>query len=47
MRETEKAIQRAVHQIVVGLSRATAHPPAWFRLAGRPIELKKGRAACD
>ena len=41
--ETKKAIASAVHLIVVGLSRATAHPPAWFRLAGRPMGLKSGR----
>jgi hypothetical protein len=33
----------AVHSIVCGLSRATAHPPAWFRLEGRPVGGKKGR----
>jgi hypothetical protein len=39
----ECAKQDAVHDIVGGLSRATAHPPDFFRIAGRPIEKRKGR----
>jgi hypothetical protein len=39
----EDAIQDAVHDIVGGLSRATAHPPYFFRIAGRPPVRKKGR----
>jgi hypothetical protein len=39
----ECAIQDAVHDIVGGLSRAIAHPPDFFRVAGRPVEKRKGR----
>lgn len=35
------AVNYAVHSIVYGLARATAHPPIWFRLAGRPV-AKRG-----
>ena len=31
-----RAVDHAVHDIVYGLSRATAHPPTWFLLATRP-----------
>jgi hypothetical protein len=38
-----KKVASAVHNIVGGLSRATAHPPSWFRLATRPVTPKRGR----
>jgi hypothetical protein len=42
-REREAAIESAIHDLTAGLSRATAHPPSWFRLKGRPMTAKKGR----
>jgi hypothetical protein len=41
--ETKKAIASAVHLIVFGLSRATAHPPAWFRLAEQSADGEQHR----
>lgn len=40
--DREAKVSAAVHHIVHGLSRATAHPPSWFRLAGRPVPTKRG-----
>jgi hypothetical protein len=38
-----KEVAAAVHNIVWGLSRATAHPPSWFRLANRAVTPRRGR----
>jgi hypothetical protein len=45
--EGNKAIASAVHFIVNGLSRATAQPPHWFRLASRPVVTRRGRPKAD
>ncbi len=45
--EGNKEIASAVHFIVNGLSRATAQPPHWFRLASRPVVTRRGRPKAE